>query len=468
VTISGFEGKSTLRRLALGASGQAFSRVMMALTAVVWPSLMLRAWGVGGYGEWVALTSVAAVLGLSDFGFVTPSVNEIVMTAGSGDLSAARSRLRRAISFVFLFVTPALLALALALAAIDYRSWFHFHVIDNPACVVVIAASVFGLLSRTFRGLFVAVLYANGDYGIAYACAGAVRSLELVVVAALLCVRAPPPTDIAIASAAIAALDLAAIMVLAARRVAWTSFAPERLDWAWLKRMIRPAFGFALANMGTQMVLIMGARIALGLVSGAPAVAIYALYGAMMRLVDQCVLTFLMPLEVEMAHSAGAGDLARTARLVRAGNHASRLVFAAIAAGLAIAGPFVFPIWTQGRVPFHYGVFALACLMSGSGQLGRVCAHALIATNRMYGPSFRMIVWAIVAVALGAALASRMGARGMLWGGVVGELGLSLIVTHAVSRWLKLPIAGLLLDPFSLRAGARSFLSHAPRWRGAR
>ncbi len=463
VMMSGFERKSILSRIAAGASGQTVSRATLALTAIVWPSVMLRAWGVVGYGEWIALTSVAAILSYSDFGLVTPSVNEIVMAVGAGDFQRARSHLRRSISLVFLMVAPALLAAAFGLAMVDYPARLHFQFIDNASCVIIIFASAWNVLSRTLRGLFVATLYANGDYGVAYTCTGVVRALELAVVAGIVYSLSAPPAIVATVSAAFASVDLVAIGTFSLRRVAWASLLPERLTAPWLRRLGRPAIGFALSNTTTQLVMVMGPRIALGVLSGGAAVALYALYATMIRLVDQCVLIFLQPLEIEMAHSAGRSDRAKIAQLVAVGAQASWAVFAAIVGGLAIVGPFLFPIWTHGQIAFDYQTFAFGGLMFGCNQLGRVCAQTLVATNRMYGPSARMMAWSLIAIAIGSGLAVRFGVRGMFCGGIIGELGLSLITTIAVARWLGLPITQLLFDVAWSRDAARLLVSWARR-----
>jgi O-antigen/teichoic acid export membrane protein len=462
---SGFDRNSLLRRLAIGASGQAFARLTMALSAVVWPSLMLKAWGAEGYGEWITLTSLGAFLGYTDFGLVTPSVNEIIMTAGGKDFEKARSHLGRAISFVIVIIAPALVMLAIPLSLIDFSTRFNFRVIDNVSCGLVLAATVWAILSRTLRGLFVATLYANGDYGIAYCCAGVARALELVLISSLFLLTRPTPPQIAAATASVATAEVVIVTWFASRRVPWAAFSPLGFDVTWLRRLARPAIGFAVSNLATQGVLVLGPRIALGILSGGTAVAIYAVYGTMMRLVDQCVLIFIQPLEVEMAHSVGQNELTKTARLVRAGTQASWVVFVIIAAGLAIIGPLVFPVWTHGEVDFRDDIFVLGCLMFGGNQMGRVCAHFLIATNRLYGTSFVMMGWALFSVGVGAVLAVQFGVVGMLCGGIIGELGVSLLVARAVARWLLLPLTELLLDLSSFTKAAHGIFSRFDHWR---
>src|SRR6476620_6224668 len=94
-----FNSDNVFHRFAAGMSGQAFGRLVMAAATVICVPLMLRAWGAAGYGEWIAITSLASYLSYSNFGIVTPAVNEIVMAAGANDLARGRRQLRMAISF---------------------------------------------------------------------------------------------------------------------------------------------------------------------------------------------------------------------------------------------------------------------------------------------------------------------------------------------------------------------------------
>jgi hypothetical protein len=90
--------------------------------------------------------------------------------------------------------------------------------------------------------------------------------------------------------------------------------------------------------------------------------------------------------------------------------------------------------------------------MFGCIHFGKISAHALIATNRMYGPSFLVLAWSLGALAIGLFLAIGNGAEGMFIGGILGELGASLVVIYAVSRWLRVSIPVLLFDVSTLRS----------------
>ena len=52
------------KRLALGFSGQAFSRLVFAINTVALVPILIHAWGLSGYGQWIALTALASYMSL--------------------------------------------------------------------------------------------------------------------------------------------------------------------------------------------------------------------------------------------------------------------------------------------------------------------------------------------------------------------------------------------------------------------
>src|SRR5262249_27100069 len=94
------------KRIIAGMSGQLFQRVVVAAGTVLYVPLMVRAWGAAGYGEWIAISSLASFLGYSNFGFVTPASNEVVMLGGAHDTERARKILQLSISFSLVVILP--------------------------------------------------------------------------------------------------------------------------------------------------------------------------------------------------------------------------------------------------------------------------------------------------------------------------------------------------------------------------
>ncbi len=451
-----------LNRFIVGMSGQVFARLIVAATAIALVPLMLRAWGVAGYGEWIAVTSLASYLGYSNFGFVTPAVNEIVMRAGAGEIDKASHQFRMSISFSLFVVCPIVLVVALGLSTLDFETRFHFTVLTNAECAVIIVACAANLMTETLRGVMVAPLYAQGAYGRVYFTDSLIRLAELIIVAALLLGWRTSAPTVAWTSAAVSVVNVLVTALFARLKAPWVSFLPHRLNTAWISRQVKPTLGFMMYNLGTQGVLVLGPRALLSVVSGGSAVAVYALYGTVMRVVDQIVWIFVAPLEVEMARSVGRGDLDRATKLIRVGTQGAWIVFIGVSLGIAMFAPHIFGIWTRHQITFEYHLLVLACAMFGCSNFGKVSAHALIATNRLYGTSFLIAIWSVLAVGIGVLLSLRSGVEGMFLGGIIGQLGVSLIAIFAVASWLKLSVWTLLFDFSTIRSTLDLLLRRSP------
>ncbi len=440
------------RRLTLGMSGQAFARIILAGYTVVLVPLLIRAWGVDGYGQWIALTALTSYMGLSNFGLVTTSANEMVIASGANDSGRARHTFQVSVSTTVYFVLPIIALLVFALSSIPLSKGLHLTQIDASAARLIIACSGAALWFQTLRGLLVAALYATGSYGFAYYVQGGMKLCELAGIGLVVSVFSGSQVSAAVVVTSVALLELLIIGFAAQRAAPWARMNLRVFDRSWLATQAKPAIGFMVSNLATQGIMGQGPRVVLGALLGGPAVAVYAIYGTAMRFVDQLLLMLVLPLEVEIAHCAGRNNLRRIERLIVIGTHFSWTLFILVGTGLMLFGPLVFHIWTTGRIAFSHGLMALYLCLSACNLQGRVGLHALISTNRLYGPSFMMLAVALLAVGLGALLTPVFGVAGMVLGGVAGEFFNSLIVIVAVAHWLEKPARTLFGDFLDVRS----------------
>ena len=439
------------RRLSLGVSGQAFSRIIFALNTVALIPVLIRAWGVGGYGQWVALTALASYMSYSNFGLVSTSANEMVMAAGADDHVRARRTFQMSLNLTFYIVLPLILVILAIVAITPISQILQLTAITPGQVQLIITLMAAQFWFMTVRGLMVAALYATGSYGLGYYLAGAAKLIELIGIATAVTFFHGSPVSAAAIMASVALMDLTIIVLVTYRAAPWARIDLRQFDRSWVMTQAKPAIGFALWNLSIMGILIQGPRIVLASLLGGQAVAIYAIYGTAMRLMDQLLLMVVLPLEIEIAHSVGRKAIDQTYRLVGLGTQFSWALFVVVASFLMICGPLVFHFWTRGQVVFSYGLMALYLLMSACNQLGRVSAHALSSMNRLYGLSFVTLVISLAALGLGALLTVPLKIPGMVIGGIVGELGTSLVVIVVLTRWMGKPLSRFFIDQLDVR-----------------
>lgn len=450
--------RGTAERLVLGVSGQVLSRVVSAANSVVLVPVLIHAWGLSGYGQWMALTALASFLSYSNFGLVATSAYEMVMAAGAGDDARARRAFQMSMNLAFYIVLPVVAVALLVAATVPLDRYLKLSEIGASAAFAILVLSGAQLWLQTVRSLFVAVLNATGSYGFGYSVNAGVKAAELAAVAGAVLVFHAQPLGVAAVLVGSAAAELAIVAVAGRRAAAWARLNLRTFDSSWLKAHIRPAIGFLASNLAIQTALVQGPRIVLAVVLGGQAVAIYSVYSTAMRLVDQLLMIVSGPLEVEVARSVGREESAKTFRLVVLGTQFAWIAFSGVALALLILGPWVFAVWTRGHVAFSYPLMGLVILMSGATQIGRVSILGLNSANRMYGPSFVMLGFAAIGLTAGAALAGPFGVAGVVAGSALGEAANSLYAIHLLGRWLERRTTDFFRDALNFKASLGELL----------
>jgi O-antigen/teichoic acid export membrane protein len=437
------------RRILYGMSGQAFARAANAIYTIALVPLLIRAWGVQGFGEWISLAALISYASYANFGVVTTGGNEVVMAMGADDLRRARLAYQMSQNLTIYVVTPLLIGTGLVANLLPFDQLLNLTQISRQDATTITWLALLQIWLGTFRGMMAAVLYGRGRYARAYAAEGLARLVELTLIVLAVLVFGAHQLTVAAIMCGVAALDLLVVFAMKRREVDWARPDLRIFDLRWIGTQTKPGIGFALSNLTTQSVLLQGPRVALGIVSGGQAVAIYSVYATVLRLVDQIVLLFASPLEVEVAQSYERNELERAYQLITLGTQFAWLAFLTASAVLLITGPWLFHAWTAGRVEFTHGLMLLFILLAGSNQIGRVSAHALIGANRIYEPAALMLPVALGALAFGSALGNAFGAAGMAIGIIAGELAVSLLVVRAMTRWLHRDVSSFARDLLS-------------------
>src|SRR5579883_1623051 len=439
-------------RLALGVSGQAFARAVASLNTLALVPILISAWGLGGYGEWVALTAVASYLSYSNFGLITTSAYEVVMAAGANDYVRAGRAFQMTINLVLFVVLPVILLLLAALLSLPLTQMLKLNNITHVATVLIIALVALQIWVQALRGALAAALYAAGSYGFCYYVAGFAKLIELASIAiAIIYFRGTQVSAAGIMS--ICAFFDALVVWLYARRAApWAKVDLKTFDLKWVKSQIRPTIGLLLSTFANQGILVQGPRIALSALLSPAAVGLYSVYATAVRSIDQFVLMFAMPLGLEVANAAGSESSDTLYRMVTGGTRVAIAIFCVVASVLLLSGAIVFRLWTHGTVEFNFKLAVVYLIVSGFIQWGRTSWIALVSTNKLYGISFVTATVALVAVVMGGFLAVRIGVLGMVIGTGLGEMVNAILLTVLVSGWLGRSYSTFFVDALDIGA----------------
>lgn len=429
-----------------GASGQSFARLANALYTVALVPLFIRSWGVAGYGEWLSLIALASYGSYFSLGLITTGTNDVIMAAGAGNMARARIAYQVSINLSFYLVLPVSVAASLIAILVPFDRLLHLTSMSSNEAALLFGLVLFQLWMTTLRYSFGIVICAKGLYSWVFTTEGAVRLAELLLVAMALAVFRARPTTVAAISSGTAVFEFLVTMRLRRGTYDWARMDLRAWDKAWLRSLVRPSIGFWLSNLTTQNIMLQGPRVALGIILGGQAVAIYSIFATANRLVDQLVMLLASPFQIEVAQSWERRELVQAYRLVTLATQVAWLLFICSATGLMVTGPSVFPYWTAGKVSFDAGLMALFLVMAAGAQVGRISSQVLLSANRMFEPSMWMLLAGCCSLAIGALLSPAIGLPGMLIGGIAGELIISILAVRAMCRWLGKDVRTFLAD----------------------
>lgn len=417
-------------RLAKGLGAQGIGQGVNILIQLLSVPLLLGAWGVDLYGEWLILAAIPVYLSASDTGFATAATHDMTIAVGQGD----RARMVESFQSVWLLlIAAALLILALvALLAVTLpvERWLNLARItgDAPAWVLVLLA---GQVLVTFQtGLVYSGYHCVGAYGLGQSLMSLTRLVEFGVLAAAVLAGGGPVA----AAAGLLAGRTAGTLAM------WAYLPrvnpPLRPGWrharlATIRRLLAPAWasmGFALGNA----LNIQGFVIVVGTVVGPAATVVFATLRTMTNFGQQLVNAVNMTVSAEISAAFGAGDRDLLRDLHHRGCQIGLWLAIAVAVGLLLFGDWILGIWTGGRVAMDWALFPWLLAAMVVQALWHSSLYLEYATNRHLGLAIAYGIVSLLAVA--AAVGAVAGV------GIVGAAAV-LLAAHLAMAIVVLPVS---------------------------
>jgi O-antigen/teichoic acid export membrane protein len=423
------------QRIWRGLGANVYNQGVTIVVQLVGVPILLHAWGVQLYGEWLILFAIPAYLSMSDLGFSQSAGNDMTARVARGDRSGALAVFQSLGVLVYPITAAGLLLSAGLLWQLPLRSWFSFSEMGGEQArwvLWLLAAEVF---ARLPNGVNHAGFRASGDYALHVGLNSTTRLLQFtgVWIAAS---AGGGPVAAAAAFFGVRTLTTPAFAVLLVRRHRWLSFGLKHARKYELHRLLKPA----LANMAiplAQALNIQGMVLVVGAVLGPLVVVVFSTLRTLTRLTLQLVRAVSLAAEPELATAYGAGKRALLQSLfVHALRAGLWLAFAA-AAGLALFGSRILEVWTHGKVAMEPWLFAWLLTSAVASVLWYGALIVLKAANRHLRAALAFVVISAAALVLAALL--------ITWTGSVATAGFSLLLMDAGMALYTLNAAAPLL-----------------------
>jgi O-antigen/teichoic acid export membrane protein len=368
-----------LRRILGAAAANGFARVMRIGEQLLLIPLLLAAWGIDRFGEWIVLTSIALFATLANLGVGQAARSDIVMRhAGGDDRGASRAHFTSLVLLTVL-VGMGFAALFAATHVVDIGRLVTLKAMSAEEARFVIAvvglSALVTFYAEPLSGAINAALGAatpNFLIGVSKAC-------EVAAIAVALGFSAGPRA-VAVVMLAAAVFNVLLHVAVAARSAPWLSWRLDDFDFGVLHGTWRASLGFFLVFVGINVVNIQVPRLIVFHYFGAAMLVIFTVLATYTKTARNLVSMVSQAAQVEVGRAYARANLERTGRLVYGVLGTSVVLALVLLAAELLFAPIIIPLWTHGEVVVAWsllGALAVVALVGAYFDAAILLAGAL-------------------------------------------------------------------------------------------
>lgn len=427
---------NVFRRILKGSGANAMTLTAKSFEQLFLIPILLSAWSVELYGEWLLITAIPVYFAMSDLGFVQAGSNELARRA-SQESEENVTRFFREFTAAFTGWSLMLFALFCAAALLmPLNEWLGLSIMTSSEASAVFLALVLVALVSTNNDALLAGLRVRRLFhvGLLIRAIGAYARIILTFILVFFLDGAP--VEVALLNLILRIVEYGTCQILLHRLHLPPSFAifarrQNRLMpylLIGLEMMLMPA-AYALSLQGTTILV--------GTIVGTVAVAAFNTHRTLARMATTVLNMFVRPLRAEAGLLQRPEDVPALAALL---NRLSRITFwlsICLAVPLILFGETFFTYWTHGSIPFTETIFALLLMASVIEGIWNIAGSIRLGSNR-----HRPIVWGFLILSvLGLGLSA-------LLGHLAGTIGIafSLVLVNLAMCMFTIIVTSSLLD----------------------
>lgn len=415
--------KSNLFKNGIATALQKLVRVFEQLMLV---PFYITAWGAAYYGEWLTLTILPSLLAFSDLGIGSAAANSYVLKYVSGNYQGAADSGKSGKTLVTYCVLGSVVIGAITLFVMNY-----FHLMDKSlipkndamtAVSLMMLARLIDFYQQLYEGYYRAVRRAPYSINLL-----TYYALLKVVVSIIILYSGGGIILLSLATLVCAILFNAFYAITAVRllpvenRLDGTS---QKLE---MRQIAKTGFGYLLSPIW-QAIYFQGTTFVIRIVLGPAAVATFNTVRTVSRSANQIYSlvngTFFPEIQFEVASEKydNAKKLFRTSLIIVSALAIAGMLF------LALLGPWVYDIWTRGKLKPPTAMWNIFIIGIGFNALWWTAGVVFRAVNKPLNFAFMGVISSLVSIVASYLLSKRFG----LTGAAIGNLSLDIIMAFYV------------------------------------
>lgn len=424
----------TGQRLLRGIGANLLGQLVSTGIQLVGVPVLLRAWGVGLYGEWLLLSTVPRYVTMSDVGFGGVAGSEMTMQVASGDRDAALQTFQSAWVFVTV-LTSAVVALGvLAAWALPFDRWLGVRQMNHEAAALTVTLLLLHVFMAIQDGFVAAGYRATGQYARGTTAEIAVQLAEFSAFLVAI-VFGSGPVGAAAFYLATRVVGVLLRWAYLKRTAPWIRYGTGLADVRRIRELARPAVAFIGMPAGNAL-SIQGMVMLIGAVLGPAAVVVFATTRTIVNMGRRAIGMINLAVWPELSVAFGAGNTPLARQLHRSAAQVSLALSVVMTVGLWVMGEVIIRIWTGGTVQGDAAVLRVLLLAALASAAWNASSTVLLASNRHARLALLYIVGTASALAFAAGLLREWGVATAAGGLLLSDLAMTAYSVPAALRLL--------------------------------
>lgn len=407
----------------------------------------ITSWGVAYYGEWLTLTIIPTLLGLSDFGFGTAAANTFVLRYASGDKKGAADIAKSGYLIAWIMIFFGLFISVLALYILDYFKIFDKSLINKQDAIISISilmlARLLSFLQQIFEAYYRSVRKANISINILSFNTGFCLLLSVIVL-----YFGGGVIYFALANLISTTIFLIVYITVAKRLLPISKQFKGDIVKTDIKYVINKGLAYLFTPIW-QAIYFQGSTFVVRIVLGAEAVAIFNTVRTVARSVNQVFNLVSSSIISELQFEYGNGNLEKVRKIFRM---ALSFVIVVAFCGiifLYVGGPWLYEMWTQKALKPPTAMWNIFLIGIGFNAVWWISSVIFQATNRPFDFAVAGTIAAIISVIGSYFLTEYYGLTGAAIGNLILDLILFLYVLPRSCKLIGQPLYSLIKDSLS-------------------
>jgi O-antigen/teichoic acid export membrane protein len=419
------------QRILGAAAANGFARLMRIGEQLLLIPLLLAAWGIERYGEWIALSAIAVFATFANLGVGQAARSDIVMRHAAGDVEGASRVHLTSLLLLTLLVLAGFGCIVAATHLFDIGRLVSLKAMTAEEAGFVVAVVALSALLTFYTEPLSGAINAALGAATPNLLVGVSKACEVAAIAIALRWSAGP-SAIAMVMLAAAIFNVLLHAAVALHCAPWLSWRIRCLDLDALRDTWRASLGFFLLFAGVNVVNIQVPRLIVFHYFGAVALVTFTVLVTYTRTARNLVSMMSQAAQVEVGRAYARADADQTTRLVQGVLGSSVALGVLLLAGALAFAALAIPLWTHGAVAVEWSLLA---------------ALAVVA---LVGTYFDASI--LLAGAMNRILAAGAG----YWIGLAAGTALALLLLPGIGILAVASIGLLLPDLFGAIAATRS------------